>query len=95
MTSNKDKNGSLSCLIYKSTRKEEMYLYLTEEEKFDHVPEILLKSFGEPVFVMELELSQDRQLARADIVVVMQSLKDEGFYLQIPPRLDPDLHFGD
>ncbi len=72
-----------------------MYLYLTGEEGFDDVPDALRFSFGEPVFVMELELSLERQLARADIVVVMQSLKDEGFYLQMPPKLNPDLYFGD
>lgn len=95
MTSQTENNDLLPCWIYKSSRKEEMYLYLTKEDDFDEVPEGLLKSFGEPVFVMELELSEQRQLARADIVAVMQSLKDEGFYLQMPPKLDPDLHFGD
>ncbi len=84
-----------SCWIYKSTRKEEMYLYLSTEDGFDEVPESLKLAFGDPVFVMELELSEQRHLARADVTTVMQSLNDEGFYLQIPPEINPDLHFGD
>ncbi len=95
MTSKTDKNDLQACWIYKSSRKEEMYLYLSEEEGFDEVPDELRKTFGEPVFVMELELSEQRPLARADTVAVMRSLKDEGFYLQMPPKLNPDLYFGD
>lgn len=85
----------INCWIYKSSRKEEMYLYLADENGLDEIPEALKQSFGETVFVMELELSAQRQLARADIEAVIQSLKEEGFYLQMPPKLDPDLYFGD
>ena len=95
MTSQAENINSLPCWIYKSSRKDEMYIYLAEEEGFDDVPEDLRQSFGEPVFVMELKLSEQRPLARADVVAGMRSLRDEGFYLQIPPKLNPDLHFGD
>lgn len=95
MTSQAKNNELLPCWIYKSSRKDEMYIYLIEEEGFDEIPDTLRQSFGEPIFVMELVLSEKRQLARADTVAVMHSLKDEGYYLQIPPKLDPDLHFGD
>ena len=85
----------INCWIYKSIRKEEMYLYLADENGFDEIPEALKQTFGEKVFVMELELSAQRQLARADVDAVIQSLKEDGFYLQMPPKLDPDLYFGD
>ena len=90
-----DNTDQKTCWIYKSTRKEEMYLYLAEEDGFDEVPEPLKQSFGDPIFVMELKLSKQRQLARADVIAVIKSLCEEGFYLQIPPKLDPDLYFGD
>ncbi len=96
MTLKSENNDAvINCWIYKSIRKDEMYLYLAEEDAFDSVPEILLTSFGEPVFVMELELSLQRKLARADVEAVIKSLKEDKFYLQIPPKLNPDLHFGD
>ncbi len=95
MSDNKENDSVLSCWIYKSTKKDEMYLYLAEEEGFEHIPEPLLKPFGEPVFVMELELSSERKLARADVDAVMTALREEKFYLQMPPKVNPDLHFGD
>lgn len=72
-----------------------MYLYLAEEDGYEVIPDPLKQSFGDPVFVMELELSEDRKLARADISAVLESLTEQGFYLQMPPKLYPDLHFGD
>lgn len=96
MTSTSDNtNDTINCWIYKSVRKGEMYLYLTEEDVFDDVPEILLTSFGERDFVMELELSPQRKLARADVSAVIKALKEDKYYLQMPPKLNPDLHFGD
>lgn len=78
----------MNCTIYKSKRKLEMYLYLAEGHKLEDVPEILMNSFGPSEFVMDLELSPERTLARADVKVVMSHLKDNGFYLQMPPE-DP------
>jgi uncharacterized protein YcgL (UPF0745 family) len=47
----------------------------------------LQERFGEPVFVLQLELSVDRRLARVDVVKVLESLSEQGFYLQLPPKL--------
>jgi len=82
------------CWIYKSPRKEEMYLYVNQQDNFDEVPEALLKQFGIPVFVMQLSLSADRKLARENAETVIASLKDQGFHLQMPPKLIPDLYHG-
>lgn len=95
MNSQTNNPDQLSCWIYKSSRKDEMYLYLSEEEGFDQIPDELRKTFGELIFVMELELSEERELARVDVSEVIKSLNDEGFFLQMPPKLDPDLYFGD
>lgn len=84
----------LNCWIYKSPRKDEMYLYLAAEEIFDEVPEVLMQGFGTPQFVMELELSAERKLARVDVNAVMTSLRESGFFLQMPPDLKPELYHG-
>jgi len=81
---------SLNCWIYRSSRKNEMYLYLAKEDGFDDVPESLRTLFGEPSPVMELELSPERQLAREDVVQVMQNLRERGFHLQMPPSQVPE-----
>ncbi|MGB0714082.1 MAG: YcgL domain-containing protein [Gammaproteobacteria bacterium] len=78
----------ISCVVYKSPRKAEMYLYLRDADDFSAVPEVLMKSFGEPERVMELALDEDRRLARANVGEVMAGLREQGFYLQMPPTSD-------
>jgi len=82
------------CWIYKSPIKNEMYLYVAEEDGFGPVPESLLRYFGEPVFVMELTLHTQRKLAREDVAKVMTNLTDQGFHLQMPPDLKPNMYYG-
>jgi uncharacterized protein YcgL (UPF0745 family) len=86
--------SKLPCWIYKSPRKAEMYLYLVEEKGFDPVPDALMARFGDPIFLMELELHAGRPLAREDVLQVMQNLRAQGFHLQMPPKLEPWLYHG-
>ncbi len=83
-----------NCWIYKSSKKDEMYLYLARKDDFDAVPELLMARFGNPSLVMELELDEQRRLARADVTTVMRRLTEEGYYLQMPPKLAPDIYHG-
>ncbi|WP_457672987.1 YcgL domain-containing protein [Thiolapillus sp.] len=83
-----------NCWIYRSSKKDEMYLYLTREDDFEAVPELLMRRFGTPTLVMELELHEQRPLARADVARVMAQLAEEGYYLQMPPQLKPDIYHG-
>ncbi|MES9858097.1 MAG: YcgL domain-containing protein [Sedimenticola sp.] len=87
-------NDTIPCWIYRSNRKDEMYLYLTQEDAFDELPEALMKRFGTPSLVMELALHPGRPLAREDIDKVLNSLDQQGYYLQMPPNLEPELHDG-
>ena len=82
------------CWIYSSPRKDEMYLYLSEENNFAAVPAELLDRFGAPRFVMELELHPGKRLAREDAEQVLKNLRTSGFHLQMPPRLVPHLYHG-
>ena len=85
---------TLPCWVYRSPRKQEMYLYLAEEDDFDKVPNALLEKFGQPILVIELELSPERKLAREDVNTVMANLRSQGFHLQLPPKLQPELYHG-
>ena len=76
---------SATCWIYKSTRREGMYLYVTGEEDFGPVPADLLALFGPPEPVMTLDLTGERRLARADAREVLHQLAAQGYYLQMPP----------
>lgn len=75
----------MHCSVFKSPRREQLYLYLKQGNSFDEIPESLAKVFGEPQFVIDLELSPKRPLAREDVVEVMKNLEEQGFHLQMPP----------
>ncbi len=66
-----------------------MYLYLTQKDKFDSVPEPLMKAFGKPEFAMQLNLAKRDRLAREDINVVKEKLQEQGYFLQMPPPTVP------
>ena len=79
------------CTIYRSPKKEGMYLYVDKAEDLERVPEALLRQFGQPEQAMTLLLHPDRPLARADINKVLGDLDEQGFYLQLPPQQDADM----
>jgi len=54
----------------------------------------VMRRFGRPIPVMELELHEQRPLARAEVQAVMKQLGEEGYYLQMPPQLVPDIYHG-
>ena len=73
------------CTIYKSARKAQTYLFINKRDDFTDVPEPLMKTFGTPQLVTILNLATKDKLAMADIDKVKANLKEQGFYLQLPP----------
>lgn len=80
------------CAVYKSTKKDAFYLYIKEKDVFVDIPVPLLTVFGTPKFVMMINLDKRDKLAIADISKVKESIKNDGFYLQLPLSLDASLH---
>ena len=76
------------CSIYKSLRKNGMYLYVDKRDALARVPEGLLAAFGTPQLAFELVLTPERQLAREDIAKVLANLETQGYHLQMPPAED-------
>jgi len=74
----------MRCFVYKSLKKADTYIYLTEKDSFQEVPDRLLKLFGTPEFALEFELYAGRKLALADATQVIESLQQQGYYLQMP-----------
>lgn len=83
------------CAIYRSPKKEGMYLYVDKKEGLDKMPESLRPIFGEPQFAMTLMLKPDRKLARADKEEVENSIREQGYYLQMPPSAEELYNRGD
>jgi len=73
------------CQIYKSSRKEEMYLYVEKDRGLVDVPAPLMERFGDPIKVMLILLTPERKLARANVQDVLAGIEEAGFYLQMPP----------
>ena len=75
----------MQCFIYKSLKKEYLYLYIAKKDDFSNVPDALVSSLGKMEFVMDLVLSPERKLAKEDAGKVIDSLKAQGFFVQLPP----------
>lgn len=73
------------CVIYKSSKKSDTYLYVVKRDDFSAVPKELMTTFGKPILVMPLLLKEGRELALADIQKVKDALNTKGYYLQLPP----------
>ena len=76
------------CAIYRSTKRDQTYLYVEKKDDFSRVPEELLQGFGQPQFSMLINLGQREKLATADIEKVKLSLLEQGYYLQVPPPME-------
>ena len=76
----------MKCFVYKSNKKADSYIYLNQKDDFEKIPEKLLQLFGKPEFALEFELTENRNLALADAKQVIQSLSEQGYYLQMPPK---------
>lgn len=78
----------MKCTVVRSSLKDFTYIYLLAGHDFEDLPMALKKVFGEPEFVMDLDLNPKRKLAYEDINQVMQNLAEQGYHLQMPPQED-------
>ncbi|EIC31243.1 MULTISPECIES: YcgL domain-containing protein [Methylomicrobium] len=77
----------MHCFIYKSLQKQDLYLFLRNQDDFSCLPEALKASLGRMEFVFSLEVTPERKLASADPVSVINNLNERGYFLQLPPVL--------
>lgn len=76
---------AITAYIYRSSKKEELYLFLAKEDDFECVPPEVMKAFGAPHKAMELEVTPKMKMARSKPAEVLANLKERGFHLQMPP----------
>lgn len=76
------------CSIYRSSKRNEMYLYVLKTDALERVPESLMAGFGKATHAFDLVLSPERTLAREDIHKVLANLDSQGYHLQMPPAED-------
>jgi uncharacterized protein YcgL (UPF0745 family) len=76
--------------VYKSLKKADTYVYLAARDAFARLPEPLVDQLGALQYVLDVELTPERKLARGDTHVVRENLAAHGFHIQFPPSLvDP------
>ena len=75
----------MNAYVYRSARRADTYVYLKTRDAFGALPAPLLERLGALTFVLEVELTADRKLARVDADAVRASLNERGFFLQLPP----------
>ena len=78
----------MKCTVFRSSQKDFTYIFLLAGHDFDDLPDTLKEVFGQPEFVMNLEITPKRKLAYSDVKQVMQNLSEEGYHLQLPPKED-------
>lgn len=77
------------CTIYKGSRESELYLYVLKGDDLSGIPEELLSRMGELEEVMSLALTANRKLARVKVETVLEEIKTNGYFLQLPPNIEP------
>ncbi|HEY7773920.1 MAG TPA: YcgL domain-containing protein [Marinagarivorans sp.] len=78
------------CDIYRSPKKEGLYLYVPKQKGLADVPEALMGMFGKPLLAFSLLLTPEKKLGKEDIVKVLASLDEKGYFLQLPPSDQDD-----
>ncbi len=82
--------------IYRSNKKEGAYLYLARGKTMEDVPQELRVLIEPCVQVMQLNLAKRDKLASEDINLVKENLNEQGYHLQMPPKVVNDvLSYGD
>lgn len=80
----------IECIVYKSLKKDEMYIFLPATSELSELPDALTKVLGRTEEVMTLSLTPDKKMARGNAAEIMLSIEKQGFHLQMPenPQLN-------
>ena len=80
----------MHAFVYKSLNKADTYVYLAGRDAFERLPDPVRGKLGTLQFVLAVELTDQRTLARENPEVVRRNLAAQGFHIQFPPSMaDP------
>ena len=78
----------MQCFVYRSSKKDGLYVYLADEDGLEKLPEPVQKQLGEPEFAMAIDLSKRTSLGHEDISEVRKNLENQGFHIQMPKDIE-------
>lgn len=79
----------MECAVYKSRLRDGYYLFVAADSDFSEVPAALLTLLGAREWVMNVDLAARQTLAQAEPGEVMRLIRQQGYYLQVPPQETP------
>jgi uncharacterized protein YcgL (UPF0745 family) len=71
--------------IYRSSKKEGLYLYVKKDTDLADMPQAVMEQFGSPERAMTIMISENKKLANAEAKDVLQAIEEKGLYIQLPP----------
>ncbi|SFR46797.1 hypothetical protein SAMN05216203_0566 [Marinobacter daqiaonensis] len=74
--------------VFRSSRRQDTYLYTRRGQQWNELPESLREIFGNPVHSLDLVLTPDRKLARTTGREVLEAIAEKDYYLQLPEKAD-------
>lgn len=78
----------MKCFVYRSSKKDGLYVYLSDPEAITTLPEPVMNQLGTPEPALTFELTPDRKLGSEDANEVLSNLETQGFHLQMPRDIE-------
>lgn len=74
----------MQCFVYRSSKRDQTYVYMAKKEDFEILPPDLVVRLGQLEFSLEIDLVPERKLALEDAKAVLRNLREQGWHLQLP-----------
>lgn len=78
----------MQCYVYRSSKKDGLYVYLADEDGLSQLPEPVLRQLGEPELAMSVDLATRTSLGHENIDEVRKNLEERGFHVQMPKNIE-------
>lgn len=84
MSTSKTVTMEIECVVYKSLKKDETYVFISSATALSDLPDELMKVLGQTEMVMTLKLTPEKKMARGTASEIISSIEKQGFHLQMP-----------
>ena len=82
----------MQCVVYRSSKKAGLYVYLSAEADLDCLPEHVKTQLGNAELALTFELHENRSLGSEKAEIVLANLEKTGFHVQMPRDIEPLLN---
>lgn len=75
-------------LVYRSSKKDGLYVYVLEESMLERLPDPLLKQLGSPEQALTFDLETRKTLGSENPDEVRANLNERGYHVQMPRSVE-------